>query len=1212
MSHPLERNLARFAGRARRLMLVAAAARAVTLVLAVAMSLALVDSVIHFQDRGLRAFCSLGLLTAIALGARWVLRAVRSSRFRPVQMALQLEQTFPQLRGRLASAVEFLGEREDDPLAGSAELRRATVREAATDIDRIKLNDALDARPARRASLLMAFSAGLVVLLALVNPQVARIATLRLANPLSDIEWPRVNQLAFKTDVERLPRGRTFEVEVIDTGGASLPDDCLVQYRYQNPDGSVSEESEPLIPLGGQLLARREGVDRPFEYRAVGGDDHLMRWRSVELVEPPILAAGNLTLHFPDYTGWPARESELNTRALVGTKIAIDATSTTPLSTATVRLGEDQALPATLSADGLQITLPSDAESALVVKESTTYWFDLEDRAGFRSTPTPKYEIRSVPDALPTASIEHPQGNIFVTVDAVLPVAIEAHDDLAIARVSLDYLRSDQSAEGAQSVVLLAEPERVSAEVAAASAAQNYTGDTRELSYEWELKSLALQPGTQITFHAAAVDYAGQTGQSLPRRMTIVTSEEIQDRLTERQAVIFNELARVLQLQQSARSHVAGLEVQLDQIGKLKATDVDVMQGAGLNQQQVERELTADSGGLRGQIADFLDQLKINRIDGPDAVRQMQGLLDETARLADGPLPDAARDLTAATKSAQLTQQAGGSSAPGGKEIRETLRAAGKAQDDVVNSLERMIDEMKQWVNYRHFDRELGQLSKAQQEIAEQTAAVGKETVTRPVEALDPQQRSDLQKLSQRQLELARRLDRLEQRLGDKAAEAGQEDPLAADAMSDALEHARSEGIAESMRRSARGVEQNKIGQATQSQQQVAEDLQELQDILAGRREHELGRLVKKLRAAEAKLAELAAEQQGLVAKLKAAGDTSGEERRQQLERLSREEQQLREEAERLARSLERLEARQAGNIATKAAGKMGQAADSATSGNDGAAGEQAAAAEKDLAEAQQELAEKRQQAEADLAQEQLARMEDAIASMHERQKNLLAESGQYQKQQAERGHLTRAEAATVRDMARQQLALRDESQELAKTLAGAAVFQFVVESAGREMQRAGEGLERRELNDATLDAERRALARLEQLQSAMSTDKNEAAKKPDQADDKQGGEQPSGGNQQQPKIRSVAELKLLKLVQEQINERTIALDEARQKSTSLTEAQQAEFVALSQEQGRVADLVTNMMQAEDQRPEDDPDQLPDVRQDKSRTDGGNPEVERP
>ena len=39
----------------------------------------------------------------------------------------------------------------------------------------------------------------------------------------------------------------------------------------------------------------------------------------------------------------------------------------------------------------------------------------------------------------------------------------------------------------------------------------------------------------------------------------IVTSEEIQDRLADRQAVIFNELARVLQLQQSAqigRAHV--------------------------------------------------------------------------------------------------------------------------------------------------------------------------------------------------------------------------------------------------------------------------------------------------------------------------------------------------------------------------------------------------------------------------------------------------------------------------------------------------------------------------------------------------------------------------------------------------------------------------------------------------------------------------------
>src|SRR4029079_5004950 len=101
-------------------------------------------------------------------------------------------------------------------------------------------------------------------------------------------------------------------------------------------------------------------------------------------------------------------------------------------------------------------------------------------------------------------------------------------------------------------------PDVVPAEMATASAADGFAGDRQEISYEWNLKPLALPPGTQLTFHAAALDYAGQTGQSLPRRLTIATPEEVQDRLADRQAMIFNELNRVLQLQQTARSNVTG------------------------------------------------------------------------------------------------------------------------------------------------------------------------------------------------------------------------------------------------------------------------------------------------------------------------------------------------------------------------------------------------------------------------------------------------------------------------------------------------------------------------------------------------------------------------------------------------------------------------------------------------------------------------------
>jgi len=1192
MPHPLELKLARLRRRARQLVALKAGARTMAYVLGTAVLLSLLDALFHFQDRGVRAIFSLLLLTAAAVGVRSVVQALRSSRYRDVQMAHRVEQVFPRLRGHLASAIEFVHESESDPLAGSPELRRAVIRGATAELERCNISATLDARPARRAASIAGLTLAATLTLVALDAASARIAALRLLNPLSDVQWPRLNQLTIVEPVERLPQGQSFEVRVTDLAGEPLPDDVAMHYRYRGPDGAVTEESEPLQWIGGALLARRDGVQRPFEYRAVGGDDHTMTWRQLEIVEPPVIRSSRINLRFPEYTGWPSRGGDLNLRVLAGTKVDIQAIASKPLNSAEVRFSSEVAIPMALGTDGQTLTVPNDAEHEFVVTSSGSYHFDLVDREGFRSPEAPKYEVRAMPDGSPVVDIAHPKANIFVTAHASVPLLIRAQDDLAIRRVSLDYLRSDKSDEGEQTFDLLVGPARIDEELAAASAAATYGGDRRELSQEWSLKPLGLPPGTQITFHASAVDYAEQVGQSLPRRLTIVTPEEAQDRLAERQGVIFNELARVLQLQQTARSHVTGLEVQLNQTGKLAKSDVDILQGASLNQQQVERELTSETDGLLGQVTDFLDELRINKIDGPDTHRQMQSVVAELARLAQGPLPVAARELTAATKAAQVelqdapTAESAGVSAP--------LKGAGTAQDDVVDALSRLMDDMKQWVNYRHFHREIAQVGKAQEEIAQQTAELGQKTLSRAFQDLEPQQRADLEKLAQRQLDLARRLNRLEQRLEDTAATARQEDPLAAESMSDALAHARNRGIAEAMRQAGQNVAQNRTGQATQGQTKAGEDLQELLDILSNRREHELGRLVKKLREAEQNLAQLAARQQGLQKKLAAARQTAEEERRRLLERLSRQEKQLEEETERAARTLERLQAEKASASLAKAGAKMGQAAANSGAGNGAAAAEQAEAAQRDLEEARQQLAQQRRQSEIDLAEEQLARMEDAVASMHERQQKIMGETVHYQQRQAERGQLTRAEAASVRGLAQQQLAIRDESQELAKTLAGAEIFQFVLEVAGREMGRAGDRLDRRDLGNETLQAEANALARIEQLREAML---ESAGEEPAEEPQKEGGGGEGGGEQPETKSHSVAELKLLKSIQEQINSRTLSLAEAARQPAGLSEEQQREIMTLSQEQGRLADLVANMTQVTDERPEDKPDQLPDVRE---------------
>ncbi len=553
---------------------------------------------------------------------------------------------------------------------------------------------------------------------------------------------------------------------------------------------------------------------------------------------------------------------------------------------------------------------------------------------------------------------------------------------------------------------------------------------------------------------------------------------------------------------------MSGLEIQVDQVGRLNKQDLDHLQQAELTQRQVDRGLGPERDGVQQQIENLLADLDNNKIDNSDVQRRMQGLRDELGRLGESTLPSISRNLTSSLKNFQAQDQQGGKPGeskpsetkpvekkPGEKKPAEkspggqALAEAGQRQDEVINSLEQMLSELSEWDNYRRFHREISQLRREQEELAGETGKLGNQTLTKDVKDLDAQQSADLKKLGQRQMEMARHFDKVQQQMEEISEKLRESDPLAADAVADALHQARQQALAGQMREAGRNVEQNQVGQAGQRQQKVMKELDELLDILANRRERELGRLVKKLHEAEQKLAQLRQQQGALRKKMQKAAEQKDEAGRRELERLSREQKQLQAEAERFARMLRRLQADDASRTAAKGGSKMGKAGQQGQQGNGKQAAEQAAGAEKDLEEAQQQLAQQRQKAEADLAAEQMARMEDNLRGLKQQQEKLLTETRHYDSLREKNGRLSRAEAMSVRDLSRSQQLLEEETTGLAGKLASAVVFGQALKNTARDMAAAARLLGERETSTATQAAEQHALTRIEQLLVALKPD---------------------------------------------------------------------------------------------------------------------------
>lgn len=1192
MIHPLDQSIDRIRRAARRITLGYGIGLSLAALLGGVLLVGLLDYFLRVELTALRILLSFAVLLIAGLANyRFLLPALRS-RISDVAVAQRLQDRFPELGDRLASAIAFLREPEESPTAGSSMLRRAVIVDATVEVKKLDLTEALDSRPMRKALLAAGVGVLIFAVMAALSWEKTWIGLVRLANPLGSTQWPRTNELAFTKAPDKLAAGQMFEVELIDTNG-HVPDDAQIDFRFGKEAGSRTF-SEPMRRLGAAMTASRENVQQSFSYRALGGDGKT-EWVDLKVVEPARLESLDVTMRPPDYTGWPQETSTGAVVALVGTRLEIRGKSNKALKSTALKIENGPTVAARVEADGRTFVLPATETEPFLVKDSGTYWFELTDQENVVGGADQRFLMRGVPDEAPTVALEKPTADLYLTGEATAPLRVLAKDRLALKAIELHYNRSDKSAEEDRKISLYEGLNRVPQTEKKGMAVAIEEGDRRVVDYTLNLAELKLPAGAQLAIHATATDYRPAVGQSPAVRIFIITPRELEERLARQQTQVMGELARALKLEREARARVKELEIQMQQVGQLGKGDIDQLQAAELQQRDVRRMLTGNAEAARKQVAGLLEQLTNNKLNSPEIERRMNALGGMLDVLEQQQLPAAERELSAALKNAQIE----GERRPAGKQTKsETDRALGAAaeqQDQVIGTLDKAISDLKRWDKYREFSRYLSGIEGAQQKAREQTANLLSKTLGRSVKELAPQEVADLKKQAEKQAQLAREFNKVMEGMQKTRPELEQTDPLAAQSLEDAMDQARESGLAQKMASASSKIDQNQVADALRQQSEASQGLQEMLDVLSNRREQELSRLVKKLREAERKLAEMRNEQSALRKKMKeAAKKTDPEERRREMQRLAREQQALQKEANRLARQLQRLDARRASDKLAGAGAKMGKAGQQGQAGEQQQAEDEAAAAEKDLEQAEQQLAQDRRQAEVDLVQEQLVRLKDQLEGMQQHQQTLLEETKRLETLHKQQQRLTRGQEVSVSTLARNQTGLGQDVAQAARKLAAAEGFGLALERAAADMARAAKSLSRLNTGGDSQQAQKRALGRLAMVLDALKQDKDD---EPDMENPGGAGMPPQGGAQQQQQagdgIHTLQELKLLKLMQQDVREQTAALDARKREGGALTDDQVRQLAELAEEQSRLADLMLKLREPAAAPPEDNPDKLP-------------------
>ena len=1285
-------------GRIRRLLATYGLARVAALFIGILLLAGWADWAVHLASP-IRAVEFLATIAALGWSIRKFFLRPLLANFDDLALALKIEDRWPGLQDRLASAVEFLELPTDQKTSDNAspELRKRVIEQAYAEVESIDFTQAIDHRPARQSLKFLGIAAALSLFSVGLGPQSTKLAMLRFFNPLGGPEWPKATQLKWLEATPKVALGEPWSLVVKVEDGYTIPSSAVAEFTFA--DGEKAEEPLRVVD-GGEFRGRLESVTQSFKVRVRAGDD-LTEIKPVEAVTPPRLADLKIQVQPPAYTGLPAitlAPGSAQIRAVEGSMITVTAKASKTLSSASLKWTDSAQKPPTIQLD----TARQNLSSSWPATAGTGISIDLTDTEGFTSKDQGRLDQQVVPDTAPRVVLEDPATDRDITPQAVVPLKIDLEDDFGIAQVKMKYTVSNGSGDPGEPLV---KPLWTSVP-GQAMVKKNKVSD------RWDLSPLSLAPGSMITLLIEANDFKTPNGPNIGKsreiRLRVVTAQEAARQMEDQRREIREETERVLAMQKQANRPVDEAKRTLAQTkDQIPDAAKQELANAEQVQKQVGERLNNPADGLARKVDRFMQDLDNLKLQNPEAADQMKGLREALAKLEQGPVPQAEQAINranraldnrqndsqnsnrpgaqaqpktadqgkaqqksqagdpanqnptekgqqaqskpqdaskqAGTEKGQQTAQAksgdpakqgasekgqqsaqgkagdaakqgpsekgqqtaqaksgdaskqspsekgqqsaqakqGGQQPESGKQEapEQALAQAQDAQKQITDALQQMLGEMSQLESVRGLINEAKQLAGNQEELnkAIEEAANNPELMGKNAENLPADQKAGLENQAARQNELAKQLQELQQRLGEMANRMAEKDPVDAAGLQEAGENSRQKGTSGKMNQAAEQIAKNQTNAARQGQEQALKEVKQLADDIQNRKEKELSRLVKQLKQAEEEMRNLKRAQVENLLKTKEAGkQPDAAKRKSELQKLARQEQQLQEEAKRQLQKLQRMRsASQAAQAGQKAAGQMGQAQQKMDADDADAAQQNQEEALKNLDEAEQELAQARQEAEEQLAQEQFAKMSDLIKSLAERQSKMVEETVGYDKKKSDTGSLSLPQKAGVRNLGLIEDGLKQETVELAQRMDdGVPVFSLILKKAADSMGKASDSLQQLETGKPTQASEKSAAERLQQLIDSLQPDK---PKDGEQQQQQQGGEQQQGGQQEGDGIPTVAQLKMLKRLQTEINNRTGEYDKMVNGGQKLTLEQKNDLESLKTEQGRLADLLRDL-----------------------------------
>ncbi len=468
------------------------------------------------------------LLALLAVSILWLLRHTIAPLWKslsPDTAALLLEKTYPDLRGKLVTAVQ-LAEASHRAESGASDDLYGLVRTAAeTAAEQLVPSAVIPGKSIARKCAAAWVGVAIVLAVAGLNRQAASIGIRRVLLPWAQVDWPKRTHIRIAAINERVVRGGTLILAGQVSG--AVPSGGTLRVRAGE---SPADRAHFEIEESGGFRVQYRPVMQDIEVWVEIGDNATSPFH-VAMIPPPEIVAIRTECTFPEYTRLPPQQIEDgNVQAIFGTQLRLVVTANKAINNARLAWEDGASAKMNLAPGG------AEAETAFAVKASQSYRIHLTDANDFHNPDPVIYRIEMTDNQYPQFDRLAPSIDRRVTPTAVLPISAEISDDYGAAAVTLLYRKGTATDIGRIDVPL------------------TKPGKRATMQYNWQLEPLGLKPGDSLTWWLEARDEGEHATQqewpvSRQRKLKIMSEVELARALSDELEQIMDKLSQLESLQ---------------------------------------------------------------------------------------------------------------------------------------------------------------------------------------------------------------------------------------------------------------------------------------------------------------------------------------------------------------------------------------------------------------------------------------------------------------------------------------------------------------------------------------------------------------------------------------------------------------------------------------------------------------------------------------